>query len=124
MSYTVTRDDERRIVELTYSGRVAPAALRKSAMDALQLAREAGHLRFLANCLGLSGGHSVMDLLGIVMEFETRNLPHDFREAVVASPSQASRKEADFYETACRNRGYIVRIFPTIDEARAWLATA
>ncbi len=54
---------------------------------------------------------------------ETRGLPRTLREALVLTPGLPDPGDARFYEDACRNRGWDIRIFPDRESALAWLVS-
>jgi hypothetical protein len=85
------------------------------------LSKENNIKLFLADCTTMSGGHSVMDLYGLIEMFEILKIERDVKEAVIMTSLQDSIDEIRFYETACKNRGFNVRIFKDKDEAVAWL---
>ncbi len=47
-------------------------------------------------------------------------LPRTWKRAMIVSPRLADR--AEFWETAMRNRGHLVKVFRDWDSALAWLA--
>ena len=121
MPVEVKADKDNRWIVLVYSGAVTAAQLQAAVTEAAGLARQTGTRRFLADCRGLTGGHSVLDLMGVVAMFESCGVDHTMREAVVMPPGRATRQEAEFYETACLNRGYVVRLFDDLQGATEWL---
>ena len=67
------------------------------------------------------GGHSVVALYGLIGVFQSVGIDWRFREAVLMPSLDAAAEEVAFYETACRNRGFNVRVFRERGEALAWL---
>ncbi len=110
-----------RLVESSYSGRVAPAELWDAASSAARLAAQRGTDRFLTDLSRMEDGHSLVDISETVRGYETLGIPHTMREALVVPAAAASSERARFYETACLNRGWNVRIFGDRDRALAWL---
>lgn len=110
-----------QVIECTYEGMVSPDELFQVARQAVDLHATSRVDRFLADLTRLGGGHSPSDLLGVVDLLESSGLPRTLREAMVVSPSTASAMDVQFYEDACRNRGWNVRIFVDRAAALEWL---
>lgn len=111
-------------VELTYAGNVTPADLLGALDEAGRLAREGQTIRFLADLTAMAVAHSITDLYDLIGLFESRGIPRDIREALVAPTLAATPDEVLFWETACINRGYRVRAFRDRATALAWLLGA
>ena len=110
-----------RVVELVYTGTVSPEELQDMLRAAVETGKRASILRFLADLTGMSGGHSVGDLFAVVQAMERMGVPRTMREAIVPRPGSIGGADARFFEDACRNRGFDVRIFPDRPTAIAWL---
>ncbi len=110
-----------RVVELVYAGTVTPEELQAMLLAAAETARRTSILRFLADLTGMSGGHSAGDLFAVVQAMEQLGVPRTMREAIVPRPGSLPDADARFFEDACRNRGFDVRIFPDRASALAWL---
>ena len=109
------------IVEPTLSGTLTPADLSDVVAGTLALAGSRGRTRFLADCVGLEGGCSSIDLYfaaGVVAA--TDNAPA-LKEAIILPGFAPSAEQARFWETACKNRGIAVRVFDGRESALAWL---
>jgi hypothetical protein len=109
------------VVELAYSGAVSPEELQAMLLAAIETGRRTSILRFLADLTGMSGGHSAGDLFAVVHAMEQLGVPRAMREAIVPRPGSIPDADARFFEDACRNRGFDVRIFPDRPSALAWL---
>jgi hypothetical protein len=108
-------------VMTVYSGVIPAEALLQAVQATLALGRERGTTRYLADCTALEGGHSIVDLYGLGQLVESAGVPRDSREALVLPQLDAVARDVEFWETTCRNRGFHVRVFRAIAEARAWL---
>jgi hypothetical protein len=65
---------------------------------------------------------SVVDILYLPeQKYAADKLDRKSRIAVLMPKDAAARKELQFYETVCLNRGWQVKIFNTKQEALAWL---
>jgi hypothetical protein len=111
-----------RVIELTFAGKVGPEDLLAMLRAAVETAIRTSVFRYLADLTELSGGHSVGDLFAVVQEMERMGVPRTMREAIVSRPGSIPEADARFFEDACRNRGFDVRIFPDRAAALAWLA--
>ena len=110
-----------RVVELAYEGTVSPDELQAMLVAAAETASRTSILRFLADLSRMSGGHSAGDLFAVVQAMEQLGVPRAMREAIVPRPGSIPDADARFFEDACRNRGFDVRIFPDRASALAWL---
>jgi hypothetical protein len=111
-------------VDSVYAGVVRPDELERAVRTAVELARQSGIFRFYTDVSGLTGGHSVGDLFAMIGMLEELGLPRTLREAIVMSGTVQLALEVQFYEDACRNRGWNIRIFPDRAAALAWLTSA
>ncbi|MFO7570541.1 MAG: hypothetical protein R6W75_12155 [Smithellaceae bacterium] len=121
MPWNVELNINQKIIELTYAGIVTPKALEEAFCAAVKLATENDVSLFLADCSDMIGGHSVADLYFLISIFEASGFHPRSREAIVLPALDTSQQDVAFYETACLNRGYEVKIFPNRDEALNWL---
>jgi hypothetical protein len=111
-------------VRTAYAGRMSPEELRAAIEATLALARERQCLRFLADCSALEGGHSAVDLYRMAEALSAAGLDRRLREAVVLPRGTPATEDVRFWETACLNRGFNVRIFPDEAAALPWLHAA
>jgi|WetSurMetagenome_2_1015567.scaffolds.fasta_scaffold396837_2 hypothetical protein len=109
------------IIEVIYDGVVAPSELAQAFTAALAAGQEHKSLLYLANLSSLKGGHSIVDLLEIVSRIDSLGIDRRMREAIVVPGNVVADADAQFYETACRNRGFNARLFTNRDEGIAWL---
>ena len=109
------------IVDSVYAGDVSPAELEKGVRAAIALATGSGIFRFFTDVTGLTGGHSAVDLFAVVALLEAMGLPRTLREAILAPRTMMAAADVQFYEDACRNRGWNVRLFADRQAAMAWL---
>ncbi|MGZ8218160.1 hypothetical protein [Methylomagnum sp.] len=123
MPWQIIFQADARIVETVYSGVVKPDELMAACKATLAFARENSAILFLGDCMALQGGHSVFDLYAIVDVLETHGFPRAGKEALLFPPLELSdvSRNIDFWETACGNRGYVVRVFHDREAALRWL---
>ncbi len=109
------------IVESTYTGDVPPDEQRRNIARAVELARAQGRFRFLTDLSAMHRGPTPGDLLAAIDHFDVLGLPRTLREALVLPPGSVTVEDVRFYEDACQNRGWNMRIFPGREAAIAWL---
>ena len=122
MPWRTSYHQDLRIVESRYEGRLDASQLAEATEATLALARQWGADRFLADCTALEGGHSALDLFGVLERLQSDDeLPRGWRNAIVGPSTPDAARDVDFWETLCRNRGLNVRIFAERDAAVTWL---
>jgi hypothetical protein len=122
MPWQTTLAENRTLIEITYSGVITPQDLQDALQAAIKLCNESEAApRILADCRGMTGGHSVVDLYYLIALYEKEKVPHTMKEAILLPALPATLEDVKFYETASLNKGYNVRLFETHDDALAWL---
>lgn len=120
MSWNLHYHPNDRIIELTYSGKVSPQEL-NDALDATrELADREQTAKVLANCLDMTGGHSVLDLYSLISRYDWQVI-RELQEALVMPHRSFIAKIVRFYETAAVNRALKVRVFDNREAAWDWL---
>jgi hypothetical protein len=109
------------IVESVYVGACLEADLIANFHRAHQMAREEGFTRFLTDLSGMGRGPSPGDLVDAIRLRDELGIPRNIKEGVVCPPSLMAAVDVKFYEDACYNRGWNVRVFPDRAAALAWL---
>lgn len=122
MTWNIKFNSKFKFIELSYVGLVSPAELNEALLAAAALSKEKQTLDFFADCSELAGGHSIMDLYALISLFESTGV-RGLKEAIIFPSLQATIEDVKFYETACLNRGYNVRVFANRQEALTWLTT-
>ncbi|MFH1313191.1 MAG: hypothetical protein ABIJ00_08170 [Candidatus Eisenbacteria bacterium] len=124
MSHSVRYDEELRLTEIVYRGKVNTSALKKGAAEAAQVARDHDCFLILIDCRESALSLSTMDIYDLPKKFshvlsklglEVRR----FKRALVVPNDMV---EYSFLETVSQNRGQNAMIFRDIDEAKAWLS--
>ena len=121
MPYHITILEAPPALELQYIGRLAAAELAASVKDAMAMAEKHQRTRILTDCSQMEGGHGVFDLFEGVMQIHDNLVGTPFREAIVQANDPKAAELVRFWETACKNRGLNVQVFPTRQAATAWL---
>jgi hypothetical protein len=113
---------EHDVVGVTYSDDVDRAQLEAAFEAALIEGHEHGTWHVLTDLSGLTGGHSLFDLYAVVEGVVGLGVQDRFREAVVTATGSEILANAQFWETACLNRGVSARVFSDRDAALAWVS--
>ena len=74
-----------------------------------------------ADCSKLEGGHSVFDLYSLASSLASAPESYRFKEAILINESTKSKDNVRFWETACLNKGFRVKIFNDSTTAMSWL---
>ena len=123
MTWTVRHDPATGVVKVAYTGRVTSADLVEAATARIRLQKEVGAKRVLIDISGVTepdaGIPDVFELPGKLYA-EMEACPQS-RMAVVLPEDRRIRDIACFFETASRNRGWMVRSFEKRRDALDWL---
>lgn len=122
MTWTLDCNSQLRIIELVYTGRTSGMDLQESTSKAIAMGKEKGCLMFFVDATEIVVSGSIFDLLDLpARQYPAANLYHQGRIAVVLPKRPKEQEDARFYETACVNRGWAVKLFPNRDEGIEWL---
>lgn len=124
MPWDIQLDPGQTMMIIQYKGQVSPDELDACLMAAKAMAVRTGVMKIMADCLGLTGGHGIMDLFELISRFDSMGIPRTIKEAVLLPNIPSMQKDVSFYETACLNRGYNVRVFHDRADAVRWLSEA
>jgi hypothetical protein len=121
MAVDVTYVEEAGVVEMVFRGAPTPEEIDDAMTRAGATGAENLTNRFLVDAREMPAGGSAFDVLALAELMAS--LPPGLieREAVVLSEDVAAAEEMGFFETACRNRGLDVRVFPERGAALGWL---
>ena len=111
------------MVTVVFSGAVSGTDLRDATVAAAALGQKHGVMRYLVDG---------MAILTLARELELFALParmydelgldrSELRIAIVIPPVDDLEQLVRFYETACLNRGWRVKVFAAFEPAVAWL---
>jgi hypothetical protein len=122
MPWTTSYNPALGIVETILSGPVTDADLQQATTKTIQSGKNANTTKFLIDTSEMIMAASLVDLLALPTEqYEKEGADRKSRVAVI-SPKKGNAVEAvQFYETACRNRGWIVMLFAERQSALDWL---
>lgn len=109
------------LIVITHSGIMTRQDYRTEATEVLQLARDRDIRRFLVDNTTLEPTLGAADIYDFPRIYDELAADRAARIAVISSPQDAVRRNLQFYETVCVNRGYNVRLFDTREQALDWL---
>ncbi|MBE2217105.1 MAG: STAS/SEC14 domain-containing protein [Ignavibacteria bacterium] len=108
-------------IEVTYYGKVTEEELRLAIKEFMDKKGGSEYLLVLTDCLGITTSPSVLDVYERINMYEKLGIDTETKEAILIPSDQIVVENVKFYETACLNRGYNVRIFENRQEAIDWL---
>jgi len=121
MPHEIKVNKQYDLVEIAYIGLITPGELVAVVEETMVLARGNGILKFFADCTTMIGGHSITDLYGLISLYESIGVPHGMKEAILLPALTSAAADVRFYETACYNKGYNVKVFKNSKDALNWL---
>jgi hypothetical protein len=121
MPYKVSYNEKLKTVDVLFDGVVTQEELFDMLREVTSMAYHHSTSRFFSDCTTMEGGHSIFDLFFLINAYETAEIPKPMREAILIPLLPAAQKEVEFYETACQNRGYNVKLFDNREAAIKWI---
>lgn len=122
MSWTLNCISDPGIVEVVFQGSVTGQAARQATSDAIGLAKAREIMDFLVDASGVEAAPDLSSLLDLPnKQYDAAGLSRLARIAIVSPRLSQARKDVQFYETACLNRGWNARLLSSRDEALRWL---
>lgn len=121
MPVKINLSENNNYIELIYNGSIVNDDLLYSLNKGLELMNESGINLFLADCREMTAAHSILDIFTKVQMYLDKGISKDIKEAVILPESSETADKIKFYETACLNRGFRVKVFNEKDEALNWL---
>ena len=122
MPWGYTRNPQLPIVEVEFSGDVTAHDLQEATSTLIALEKEEGVNRFLIDPTKMVFAASMTDVYNLPeKQYVEEQADRSGRVAVILPTSPEEREAVQFYETACRNRGWHVKAFADTPEAVEWL---
>ena len=120
MPWSYVRNSELKIVDVVYKGEISASDLRESTSEFIVLEKREALNRFLidADEMSLAPNTSLFDVLDLpAKQYVEEEADRAGRVAVYLSASSKAQDTVQFYETACTNRGWMVKVFRGRQEA-------
>lgn len=121
MPWSLKVNENPLFIDAQYSGVITSIDLEQSVKAGLKTANEANTLTFIVDLRNITTAHSLMDLLKVISQLPVSQKGHHFKEAIIVENIEHLNADIRFYETACQNRGFNVKIFTEHDEALKWI---
>jgi hypothetical protein len=121
MPFEIKLLDDHKIIEISYAGDVTSPELLEAFKAVILFSQKTGVGLFLADCTMMEGGHSLFDLFELIKQYDNTDFRDMGKEAVLLPNDEKAAENAVFYENACFNRGYNVKIFTDRETAVKWL---
>jgi hypothetical protein len=119
--WKVELDSERGFVHSVYSGAVTREEVWAGTTETLRITAGQGPQKFFTEWVDATSDLSTMDIFVIPDQWEAAGIDRRSMLALVVDRDGGYWEDAAFYENACRNRGWQVRVFSDRTEAIAWL---
>ena len=122
MAWSAKFNAELGIVESTFRGPTTAADFREETTAAIALAKQAGTTRHLIDSSELIFAANLADLyLFPASRYESEQVDRRSRIAILSPRDEKAREATQFYQVACVNRGWTVKVFADRQEALGWL---
>lgn len=122
MASTLNYNSKFNIIEILHTGRTTEADLSAITTKSIALTKEKGIFDVLIDATEIELTASLVDIFDLpAKQYAEEALDHRIRIGLVQPKLAKEKKEAQFYETACVNRGWIVKTFSNCNDAIEWL---
>lgn len=122
MPWTYEHNPVLQIIDVVYAGNITARDLRESTSELIALGKEKGINRFLLDTTEMKLDTNLVDLYDLpTQQYVEEKADRQGRIAVILPKSTRARKAAEFFETVCRNRGWLVQVFSERQGAVDWL---
>ena len=110
-----------KTISVKYRGAANAALLIRSFEECAGLAAKLEVSRFLADTSDIEPALTAAEIYELPKTYDRLLIDRKTRYAIIQSQNPAARKNMAFFETVCRNRGYLVKLFEDRETAMAWL---
>ncbi len=121
MAWKVAMDEENGFIHTVYSDTVTKNDILASTTETLKMLSGKGPQKFLSEWIDAISNLSTLDIFAIPGEWEAFEASKGSVLALVVQKTTKSQKDGKFYENACVNRGWRVRVFTQRNDAIEWL---
>ena len=116
--YGLSYDPASECVHVVFTGTVDLRVIQQAAPQVARLCEEKGCRRILNDMSRACMAISVADAFESPGIMEKAHISRSIRRALVVPPDF---RESEFLETLSQNRGHILKVFSTVEEAWGWL---
>ncbi len=122
MPWNAKHNETLQLIEVVYTGLTTARDLQEATSKCIAMGKEKGINRFLVDSEGLELSASFVDVFELCdKKYTAEKADRLSRIAVVLPRSTEAQEVARFYETVCRNRGWMANVVSTRQEAIDWL---
>ena len=111
MPYAIKYNPLLGIIEVIFNEVTTGTDLTEATTKCISLGKETGTRRFLVDAAGVDLAPSLFDVYDLPAQYEDEKADRQSDVAVILPRSTEARKAAEFYETMCLNRGWLVKVF-------------
>ncbi len=108
-------------IEVSYTGNVSDEEFRNAITEFVIFNSEKHCLLVLTDLREMTVTPSILNVYDSINMFEKMGIDSRTSEALILPENKFIEKNVKFYENACLNRGYNVRIFYNREDALNWL---
>ena len=122
MAWTLEYNTTLSIIEIVFAGKITASDLEELTTKRIKMCKEKDILEVLIDATEQELAASLFDIFQLPdKQYFSEGMDRKTRVALVMPKSPKSLEAAQFYETACVNRGWDVKLLPHRDEAIEWL---
>ena len=122
MNYTISYLEDDGTIFISAEGRFDFNEFLLKTKEAVALSEQHACNKILVDCSQIvSGNTNMAKIFAIPEEYEKHKVARSYKIGLVESKDPAANKNVFFYETVCRNRGWLAQVFPDLESARQWL---
>ncbi len=122
MKYTLSYLEDDGLIFIGAEGRFDFNEFLQKTKEAVELSAQHNCNKILVDCsLITSANTNMAKLYSIPEEYEKHKITRSYKIGLVESTDSAANKNVLFYETVCRNRGWLAKVFPDLESAKSWL---
>jgi len=121
MAWRVKYDPELGIICSVYAGQVSADEFEAGTLETIALAKKHKTNLLLIDDSKLEVAVSTNDIFKMPQFYEDAQAHRGSRWALIQPPEGPGLKALRFYETVCRNRGWLVKLFTDRQAAIDWL---
>ena len=123
MSWSVKYNPALGIIEEVFGGLMTMSELEESVSQRICLEKETGAKKVLVDASDLTLDATIVEVYSLPNKlYEDQEASRLTHMALVLPTSPKTKEAAEFYQTACFNRGWKVEMFPDRESALNWLS--
>lgn len=121
MPYFISKDLKPDRIEMKYSGTVSAEEYKDALIEFVKFQKEHNIMLVLTDLSDMVITPSILNVYDAINMFETLGIDKRTTEALIIPENKFALENVKFYENACQNRGFNVKLFTNRDDALKWL---